>query len=160
VFWEFLAHSKQPTYQFLCFVLIGSHQLVSEPGVFLLNSKKFLQRGLVSIKRNQILDNIAKSKNKSLGNSEFFIITRPATRSVTKERQQEEMDQQLENMEQFMKRLSDSHGEFCKSQQTMQYRITEIYEMLAKTSNGENSHGRNHECKGENSFKFFWNEDE
>jgi hypothetical protein len=59
-----------------------------------------------------------------------------------------------------MKSLSDSHEEFCNSQQTMQDRMTEIYEMLAKTSNGENSRGRNHEYEGENSFKFFWNEDE
>jgi hypothetical protein len=38
--------------------------------------------------------------------------------------------------------------------------MTDIYGMLAKTSNGENSRERNHEYKGENSFKFFWNEDE
>jgi hypothetical protein len=31
--------------------------------------------------------------------------------------------------------------------------MTEIYEMLAKPSNGENSRGRNHEYKGENSFQ-------
>jgi hypothetical protein len=70
------------------------------------------------------------------------------------------MDQRLGNMEQSMKSLSDSHDEFRKSQQTMQDRMKEIYEMLAKTSNGENSRGRNHKYEGENSFKFFWNEDE
>jgi len=31
--------------------------------------------------------------------------------------------------------------------------MTEIYEMLAKLSNGENSRGRNHEFEGENSFR-------
>jgi DNA repair ATPase RecN len=67
-----------------------------------------------------------------LYNSGFFITTRPATRSATKERQQEEMDQRLGNMEQLMKSLSDSHEEFRKSQQTMQDRMTEIHEMLAK----------------------------
>jgi galactokinase len=101
-----------------------------------------------------------KIKEQELGNSGFFITTRPATRSVTKERQQEEMDQRLENMEQSMKSLSNSHEEFRKSQQTLQYLMTEIYEMLAKTSNGENSRGRNHEYEWENSFKFLWNEDE
>jgi len=52
-----------------------------------------------------------------------------------------------------MKSLSDSHEEFRKSQQTMQDRMTKIYEMLAKPFNGENSCGRNHEYEGENSFK-------
>jgi hypothetical protein len=145
VFWEFLAYSKQPTYQFLCFVLIGSHQFVSNPGFFLLNSKKCLPKMIDFPQKKPYTRQHKKIKEQELGNSGFFITTRPATRSVTKERQQEEMDQRLENMEQSMKSLSNSHEEFRKSQQTLQYLMTEIYEMLAKTSNGENSRGRNHE---------------
>jgi hypothetical protein len=134
VFWEFLAHSKQQTYLFMSFVLIGSHQLVS-------------------LKRNQILDNIGKSKNKSWAIQDFSLQTCLATRSVTKERQHEEMDQRLESMEQLMKSLSDKHEEFHKSQQIMQDRMTEIYEMFAKQSHGENSRGRDHEYEGKIPFK-------
>jgi len=152
VFWEFLAHSKQPTYLFLCFVLIGSHQLVSEPGVSSWIARIVYPRGPVSLKRNQILDNIGKSKTKSWAIRDFSLQTRPTTRSVTKERQHKEMDQRLESMEQLMKSLLDKHEEFRKSQQTMQDRITEIYEMFAKQSHGENSRGRDHEYEGENSF--------
>jgi hypothetical protein len=63
------------------------------------------------------------------------------------------MDQRLESMEQLMKSLSDKHEEFRKSQQIMQDRMTEIYEMFAKQSHGENSRGRDHEYEGENSFQ-------
>lgn len=59
-----------------------------------------------------------------------------------------------------MKSLADkheefrkSHEEFYKSQQTMHDRMTEIYEMLAKQSHGENSRGKDHEYEGENSFQ-------
>jgi hypothetical protein len=56
-------------------------------------------------------------------------------------------------MEQSMKSLSDKYEEFCKSQQTMQDHMTKIYEMFAKQSHGENSRGRDHGYKGENSFQ-------
>jgi len=63
------------------------------------------------------------------------------------------MDQRLGSMEQSMKSLLDKHEEFRKSQQTMQDCMTEIYEMFAKQSHGENSRGKDHEYEGENSFK-------
>jgi hypothetical protein len=99
VFWEFLTQSKQSTYPFLCFVLIGSHQLVSELGVFLLNSKKCLPKRTGFPQNKPDIRQYRKIKEHELGNSRFFIITRLTTRSVTKERQQEEMDQRLGNME-------------------------------------------------------------
>jgi chromosome segregation ATPase len=55
-------------------------------------------------------------------------------------------------MEQSMKSLSDSHEEFRKNQQTMQDRMTQIYEMLAKQSNGENSRGRTELEKSRSAF--------
>jgi hypothetical protein len=62
-----------------------------------------------------MLDDIGKSKNKSWAIRDFSLQTHPATRSVTKKKQHEEMDRQLESMKQLMKSLSDKHEEFRKS---------------------------------------------
>jgi hypothetical protein len=73
VFWEFLTHSKQPTYLILCFVLIGSHQLVSEPGVFLLNSKNCLPKRTSFPQKKPDIRQHRKIKEQELGNSGFFV---------------------------------------------------------------------------------------
>jgi hypothetical protein len=74
-----MSHSKQPTYLFLCFVLIGSHKLVSEPDVFLLNSKKCLPKRTGFPQKKPDIRQYWKIKEQELGNSGFFITIRPAT---------------------------------------------------------------------------------